>query len=105
MPNLSVDFNALSACSASMKDVNNKLTEKLRAIETEMKAVNTEDVYFSKDAQECLEKFNRMATKRIPEFESVINEYVKFLDDAIEAYKRDIVVNIDHVENAIEPFA
>ncbi len=104
MPNLSIDYNALTACASSMKNVNGKLTEKLRAIETEMKAVNTEDVYLSTDAQACLEKFNNMATKRIPEFERVINEYVKFLEDAVSKYRETNKALQSNVESNIDAF-
>ena len=104
MPKLSIDYNALTACSQSMKDVNGKLTNKLRDIENEMKAVNTEDVYFSSDAQACLEKFNYMATKRIPEFEAVINEYVKFLDEAVAKYRETNKALTSNVESNIDAF-
>ncbi len=104
MANLSIDYNALSACASSMKDVNNKLTEKLRTIQTEMGAVNTEDVYFSTDAQACREKFEQMANKRIPEFEAVINEYVKFLEDAITKYRETNKSLSSNVESSVDAF-
>lgn len=104
MANLSIDYNALTNCANSMKDVNNKLTEKLRSIESEMKAVNTEDVYFSVDAQACIEKFNYMATKRIPEFEAVINEYVKFLEEAVAKYRETNKALQSNVESNIDAF-
>lgn len=104
MANLSIDYNALTQCATSMKDVNNKLREKLETISTEMKSVNTEDVYFSTDAQDCLEKFNAMATKRIPQFESVINEYIDFLNHAVEKYKETNTALTQNVESNIDAF-
>ncbi len=87
MANLSIDYEALTTCSEELKSVNDQLKEKLNTIATEMKAVNTQDVYFSTDAQACLERFENMANKRIPEFEGVINEYVKMLQDTVNLYK------------------
>lgn len=102
--NLSIDYQAIRDCANDMEDVNKKLREKLESISNEMKAVNTEDVYFSTDAQDCLEKFNAMATKRIPQFYDVIEGYVKFLNTAVETYESTNKTLQSNVESNIDAF-
>lgn len=102
--NLSIDYGAVSNCAASMQNVNSKLTNKLEEIRSAMKAVNTEDVYFSTDAEACRERFETMANQRIPEFKSVIEEYVKFLNAAVEEYMQTSSNVKSNLESNVAPF-
>lgn len=102
--NLSIDYNAVRECASNMQNVNSKLTNKLEEIRSAMKAVNTEDVYFSTDAEACREKFENMAAKRIPEFNSVIDEYVKFLNDAVDDYIKTSTNVKNNLGSTVTPF-
>lgn len=102
--NLSIDYNAVKECANSMQTVNTNLTNKLEEIRSAMKAVNTEDVYFSTDAEACREKFEAMAAKRIPEFSSVIDEYVKFLNEAVNEYTKTNTNVKSNLESNVTPF-
>lgn len=102
--NLSINYGDLKECANSMATVNTNLTNKLEEIRNAMKAVNTEDVYFSTDAEACREKFENMAAKRIPEFNSVIDEYVKFLNDAVDDYIKTSTNVKNNLGSTVTPF-
>lgn len=102
--NLSIDYGAVSNCAASMQNVNSKLTNKLEEIRNAMKAVNTEDVYFSTDAEACRERIETMAAQRIPEFTDVINGYVAFLNRVVEDYKATSSNVKTNLESSVESF-
>lgn len=102
--NLSINYGDLKECANSMATVNTNLTNKLEEIRNAMKAVNTEDVYFSTDAEACRERFETMANQRIPEFKSVIEEYVKFLNAAVEEYMQTSSTVKSNLESNVTPF-
>ncbi|MBP0984872.1 MAG: hypothetical protein J6A19_14215 [Oscillospiraceae bacterium] len=104
--NLSIDYGAVKECAISMQTVNTNLNNKLEEIRNAMKTVNSEgeDVYISTDAAACKERFEKMANQRFSEFKQVIDEYVKFLNDAVTEYtatSRDVQTNLD---SSVAPF-
>ena len=102
--NLSINYGDLKECARSMATVNTNLTNKLEEIRNAMKAVNTEDVYFSTDAEACRERFEQMAYQRIPEFTDVINSYVTFLNTAIDEYMQTSSNVKSNLESNVAPF-
>lgn len=88
-----------------LRNANTKLTEKLEAIRKVMHSVNDESTYCSPASMEAAEKFERMATKRIPEFQNIVEEYAKFLDTVAESHDKLVNVESQHLESTVEPMA
>lgn len=102
--NLSINYGDLKECASAMQKVNDDLTNKLEDIRHAMQEVNTEDVYFSTDAEACRERFETMASQRIPEFTDVIKSYVDFLNTAVDDYMRTSTTVKKNLESNVQSF-
>lgn len=97
-----VDPAKIRSSVSSLRNTNNKLTEKLENVRSIMKSTNNESTYSSDASEALIEKFERMANKRIPEFNSIVEDYAKALDNVAETHENLVAVTKTNLESSVE---
>lgn len=99
-----VDTAKVRSSATTLRNANTKLTEKLEAIRSIMKNINSESTYSTPASIECAEKFEKMASKRVPEFNEIVESYAKFLDDVATTHDSLVSTTSSNLESSVEAF-
>ena len=84
-----IDYGALAQAVNQLKGIKDDLNKKLTEVETEMqKSLNPRDVYLSREAKTCQQKFEEMYNRWSKKFDGYVQEYVEFFDKASKEYKQ-----------------
>lgn len=105
MADVYVDTSKVRSSATTLRNANTKLTDKLEAIRKTMKSIDSQDTYSSEASTALVEKFEAMASKRIPEFNTVVEDYAKFLDNVAEMHVKLVQTHEQNVDGTIEPLS
>lgn len=97
-----IDTQKVRGSAQSLRNTNTKLRTKLEEIRGLVDMINTDEVYKSPASDRLEEKFTNMANKRFPEFESIVENYAKHLDDVAETHENLVKSEIANVDSAID---
>ncbi len=98
-----VDTGKVRSSATTLRNANTTLTDKLEAIRKTMKSIDSQDTYSTEASTALVEKFEAMANKRIPEFNTVVEDYAKFLDNVADTHEKLVQTHKGNVEGTIEP--
>lgn len=99
-----VDTQKVRSSASTLRNANTKLRQKLEEAQTYIKSINTEEVYKTPASDRMAQQFISMATKRFPEFETIVENYAKFLDEVAETHDNLVNVEIANLESSVESF-
>ncbi len=102
MADIYVDTSKVRSSAQTLRNANTKLTDKLEEIRKTMKSVDSQDTYSTEASTALVEKFEAMASKRIPEFNTVVEDYAKFLDNVADSHEKLVDVHGGNAEATIE---
>lgn len=99
-----VDTQKVRSSATTLRNANAKLRQKLEEAQGYINAINTEEVYKTPASDELAQKFTTMATKRFPEFETIVENYAKFLDEVADTHDNLVNATSANLESSVESF-
>lgn len=99
-----VDTQKVRSSASTLRNANTKLRTKLEEAQSIINAINTDEVYKTPASEELADKFRTMATKRFPEFENIVENYAKYLDDVAETHDNLVQSTSANLESSVEAF-
>lgn len=82
-----VDYDALKVAIDELNTIKEELGKTLRTVKDDMDATaNTRETYLSREAETCKKQFDDMYTRWAQKFDSYVQEYIDFFNEAGKTY-------------------